>query len=74
MIGSIAQFVLAAAVMIFPIISLVHALTSRDGAHHRRRRDGQLYHTERRRFVIEPDAALIILLVRAVLTSLYWLR
>jgi cation:H+ antiporter len=35
---------------------------------------GQLYHMERRRFIIEPDAALIILLVLGALTSLYWLR
>jgi len=35
---------------------------------------GQLYHLERRRFVIEPDAALIILLVLGALTSIYWLR
>ena len=35
---------------------------------------GQLYHIERRRFVIEPDAALIILLVLGALTTLYWVR
>ena len=35
---------------------------------------GQLYHLERRRFVIEPDAALIILLVIGALTIIYWLR
>jgi cation:H+ antiporter len=34
---------------------------------------GQLYHLERRRFFVEPDAALIILFVLAALTSLYWL-
>jgi cation:H+ antiporter len=35
---------------------------------------GQLYHMERRRFFIEPDAALIILLVLGALTTVYWLR
>lgn len=35
---------------------------------------GQLYHMERRRFFIEPDAALIILLVIGALTIVYWLR
>ena len=35
---------------------------------------GQLYHVEQRRFVIEPDAALIILLVLGALTIIYWLR
>ena len=35
---------------------------------------GQLYHMERRRFFIEPDAALIILLVLGALTTVYWLH
>jgi cation:H+ antiporter len=35
---------------------------------------GQLYHMERRRFFVEPDAALIILLVIGALTIVYWLR
>jgi cation:H+ antiporter len=35
---------------------------------------GQLYHMERRRFFIEPDAALIILLVLGALVAVYWLH
>jgi cation:H+ antiporter len=35
---------------------------------------GQLYHMERRRFFIEPDAALIIILVLGALTIVYWLH
>lgn len=35
---------------------------------------GQLYHMERRRFLIEPDAILIILLVLGALTAVYWLH
>lgn len=34
---------------------------------------GQLYHMERRRFLIEPDAALIVILVLGALTTVYWL-
>ena len=35
---------------------------------------GQLYHMERRRFFIEPDAALVILLVLGALVAVYWLH
>ncbi|MEO8045201.1 MAG: hypothetical protein ABI674_09875 [Spartobacteria bacterium] len=35
---------------------------------------GQLYHMERRRFLIEPDAALIVILVLGALTTVYWLH
>jgi hypothetical protein len=35
---------------------------------------GQLYHMERRRFFVAPDAVLIILLVIGTLTIVYWLR
>lgn len=35
---------------------------------------GQLYHMERRRVIVEPDALLIIVLVTGALSALYWLR
>jgi Ca2+/Na+ antiporter len=35
---------------------------------------GQLYQAERRIFFVEPDAMLIILLVLAALTIIFWLR
>lgn len=35
---------------------------------------GQLYQVERRRFFIEPDAALVVVLVIAALAGVYWLQ